>query len=171
MDIEYLDLVDDNDIVIGKLQRQEFYQKKLKNFRTVHLFLRNDEGKLWIPRRTKDKSTFPWSLDCSMAWHVTSGESYNDALIREMQEELNLNIPISQLKFLWYVNPFKLGFQDFPCFTENYELQTNSQPDYNSNDFSWGEWLFPREILERLHDIKEPPGKDILPKLIQLYYI
>ncbi len=38
MDIEYLDFIDENDLVVGKLQRQEFYEKRLKNFRTAHLF-------------------------------------------------------------------------------------------------------------------------------------
>ena len=73
---EILDLVDEKDTVIGTLSRKEVYEKGLKNFRVVHAFIINYEGKIWTPRRTPSKKLFPNGLDYSIAGHVTSGETY-----------------------------------------------------------------------------------------------
>ena len=53
---EILDLVDDNDVVIRPITREEVYAKGIKNYRVVHAFIKNREGGLWIPRRVATKS-------------------------------------------------------------------------------------------------------------------
>jgi len=63
---EYLDLVDENDNVIGKKKRSEVYAKNLSNFRVVNAFVINSKGEIWIPRRAKNKRMFPLCLDMSM---------------------------------------------------------------------------------------------------------
>jgi isopentenyl-diphosphate delta-isomerase len=50
MNDEYLDLVSENDEVIGKKLRSEIYAEHLSNFRVVNAFLVNSEGKLWVAR-------------------------------------------------------------------------------------------------------------------------
>ena len=49
---ELLDLVNEQDQVIGCRERGEIYKEGLTNFRVVNAFLVNDAGQLWIPRRT-----------------------------------------------------------------------------------------------------------------------
>lgn len=46
MEDEYLDLVDDNDDVIGRKLRSEIYSEKLNNYRVINAFLIDSEGKL-----------------------------------------------------------------------------------------------------------------------------
>ena len=64
---EYLDLVDENDTVIGKKLRSEIYAEGLLNFRVINVFLINSKGQIWIPRRTASKAIFPSALDFSAA--------------------------------------------------------------------------------------------------------
>ena len=64
---EYLDLVDENDVVIGRKLRSEVHAEKLKNYRAVNLFIVNSKGELWIPRRTAHKQLYPLGLDFSCA--------------------------------------------------------------------------------------------------------
>ena len=52
---ELLDLVDENDHVIGVMRRSEVYGKKLRNIRVINAFIVNSKGELWIPRRTAHK--------------------------------------------------------------------------------------------------------------------
>lgn len=73
--------------------------KGLSNFRVVNAFLVNPEGKLWIPKRTSDKRIFPDCLDVSMGGHVESGESYEQALERELAEELNIRWPMQTVSY------------------------------------------------------------------------
>jgi isopentenyldiphosphate isomerase len=81
---ELLDIVDQNDKVIGRKLRSEIYENKMSNFRVVNAFLINDNGQLWIPRRSANKRIFPSCLDTSMGGHVSSGETYEDAFKREL---------------------------------------------------------------------------------------
>src|SRR5690242_2222479 len=66
MQDELLDIVDQLDQVIDQKWRSEV-QKNRDSFiiRAVWLFIVNKNGKLWIPRRTASKTSFPLSLDGS----------------------------------------------------------------------------------------------------------
>ena len=77
---EMLDLVDENDCVIGTARRSEVYAKELRNIRVVNAFVINSKGELWIPRRTAHKRSYPSCLDMSMGGHVESGETYEEAV-------------------------------------------------------------------------------------------
>lgn len=65
---EYLNLVDENDNVIGKKKRSEVYAEHLSNFRVVNVFVVNLKGEIWIPRRGPNKRIFPLCLDMNMGW-------------------------------------------------------------------------------------------------------
>ena len=73
---EFLDLVDENDNVIGQKRWSEVYAEHFSNFRVVNAFVINSKGEIWIPRRSAHKRIFPLCLDMSMGGHVESGESY-----------------------------------------------------------------------------------------------
>ncbi|MHC5743961.1 MAG: NUDIX domain-containing protein [Nostoc sp.] len=88
-DDEILDIVDEIDYVIGQNKRSEIYRQRLCNFRVVNAFVINSLGQLWIPRRSAHKSIFPLCLDVSMGGYVETGETYEDALQRELKEEFN----------------------------------------------------------------------------------
>lgn len=89
---EILDLVDENDVVIGQIERGEAYRQGLTNFRVIDAFIRNSEGKLFIPRRQAHKKMFPLRLDTSVGGHVESGETYEAAFRRETKEEISIDI-------------------------------------------------------------------------------
>jgi isopentenyl-diphosphate delta-isomerase len=162
---EYLDLVDSENNVVGKRRRSEIYALGLRNFRVINAFIVNTSGKLWIPRRTADKRVFPLCLDVSMGGHVKSGETYRDAFVREISEELNINIYEYDYRFMGKLTPEK---DDVSAFMEVYEIATDVEPLYNKEDFVESFWLYPREVLERIDngDI----AKEDLPKLIRHFY-
>jgi isopentenyldiphosphate isomerase len=86
---ELLDVVDDDDIVIGREMRSVVHQRGLQH-RGVHLFLFTQDGRLLVQRRSKDRAASPLLLDCSVSEHVRAGEDYRTAAIRGLQEELGL---------------------------------------------------------------------------------
>ncbi|KAL4872583.1 hypothetical protein BDV12DRAFT_134045 [Aspergillus spectabilis] len=54
-------------------------------------YFRDDEGlKLWIPRRSKTKQTYPGMLDNSVAGGMSTGEKPFECLVREAMEEASL---------------------------------------------------------------------------------
>ena len=86
---ELLDVVDNDDFVIGREMRAIVHQRGLQH-RGIHVFLFTPEGRLLIQRRSKDRATSPSLLDCSVSEHVQSGEDYLTAARRGMREELGL---------------------------------------------------------------------------------
>lgn len=46
---EILDVVNENDEVIGNMPRSEVCEKRLNNFRVINCFIKNNAGKLWTP--------------------------------------------------------------------------------------------------------------------------
>lgn len=162
---EYLDLVDENDQVIGKKKRSEIYAEGLSNFRVVSAFIVNSKGELWIPRRTADKKIFPLCLDMSMAGHVESGETYEETLKRETQEELNIDTDTVPVSLLGYLTPAKDGVA---AFTKVYEIKMNEAPDYNKEDFIEYFWITPKALMEKID--QGELVKDDLPVQIKILY-
>ncbi len=164
-DDELLDLVDDQDQVIGQSWRSVIYREGRSNFRVVNVFLERSDGCLWIPRRSQYKRLFPGCLDMSMGGHVGAGESYEAALTRELSEELRLSLADVASSLLGRFTPHAHGVS---AFMRVYRIQSGSAPDYNPDDFAEAYWLSPAEVMER---IRQGEGaKDDLPRLIACCY-
>jgi isopentenyldiphosphate isomerase len=86
---ELLDVVNDEDIVIGREMRSVVHRRGLQH-RGVHVFLFTQDDRLLVQRRSKDRAASPSSLDCSVSEHVQAGEDYRTAAFRGMKEELGL---------------------------------------------------------------------------------
>ena len=162
---ELLDIVDDNDLVIGQKMRSEIYINKLSNFRVINAFIINDKGQLWIPRRTASKKLFPLHLDCSVGGHVSAGESYDDAFKRELKEELNLEADLLNFTHIGKMNPIN---HNVSAFMNVYLINYNSIPNYNKLDYVEYYWLKPKELLTRLSGVD--CGKCDLPKIITHFF-
>lgn len=162
---ELLDIVDEHDRVIGQKLRSEVYAHKLSNFRVVNAFLMNDEHKLWIPRRSANKRIFPLCLDASMGGHVAAGESYEQAFVRELREEVGIDARVTPYECIGSLNPYTHGTS---AFMQVYLLKVKEAPCYNREDFIEYFWLAPHEILTRLAggDL----SKSDLPRMIQYFF-
>lgn len=96
---EFLDIVDENDNVIGRDTRENIWKKGLQQkVRGVNIFIFNKEGKLLLPKRSMNREIFPGCFDFSCGGYVRSGEDYYEAAIRELKEELDLeNIKLVEI--------------------------------------------------------------------------
>lgn len=160
---EWLDLVDRDDQVIGRIGRAEAWEKRLP-VRGINAFLVNSRGELWIPRRTLTQRMFPGCLDMSVGGHVESGEDYLTAFKRETREELNVDIEAAVWRELGYFTPA----DGLNIFMRVYEIRTGTTPDFNPDDFTGAEWLTPRVLLERIE--AGDPAKGDLAQLVRLCY-
>lgn len=149
-DQEILDLVDIDDNVIGQITHEQAFNIKNDGsgyLRAVNAFIINSEGKLWIPRRTAEKRIAPNGLDYSVGEHVMSGESYDDAIVRGFEEELNMKVDLSQLELFDITRP---GQNDAPYLNAIYVFHSDAEPKYNLSDFVSSEWILPTNLINRL---------------------
>ncbi len=86
---EILDVVDADDRVVGSMARGEIHRKGLFH-RSVHVFLFDESGRLYLQRRSYEKAEHPGKWDSSASGHVDSGESYEEAARRELEEEIGV---------------------------------------------------------------------------------
>lgn len=162
---EYLDLVDENDNVIGRKLRGEVYAEGLSNFRVINAFVKNSKGELWIPLRGPHKRIYPNALDMSVGGHVESGEEYDLSFARETSEELNIDTTKTQWKLLGKCTPHEHGVS---AFTQVYEIETDEALNYNPDDFTEASWLTPAELRAKLKN--GMPAKSDLIKLLDFFY-
>ncbi|MBZ9750401.1 NUDIX domain-containing protein [Deinococcus sp. HMF7604] len=162
--VEWLDLVNERDEVVGTVTREDAWARRLP-VRVVNAFLINARGQLWIPRRTQTKRTFPGCLDMSVGGHVERGESYEAAFLRETQEELNLDLGAVPWREVAAFSPFETTLS---TFMRVYEIQADLTPHFNPDDFSGAEWLTPGELLRRIEH--GDPAKGDLAELVRRCY-
>ncbi|MFI5770705.1 NUDIX domain-containing protein [Streptomyces sp. NPDC051658] len=100
---EILDIVDENDVVVGQAPRGEATARGLRH-RCVFIEARDAEGRLFVHRRTPGKLVFPSRYDMFVGGVVGAGESYDEAALREAEEELGVSglpRPEPLFKFLY----------------------------------------------------------------------
>ncbi len=100
---EILDVVDENDRVVGQAPRGEVYARGLRH-RSVFIEARDASGRVFVHRRTPTKLIFPSLYDMFVGGVVGAGETYDDAALREAEEELGvagLPRPVRLFKFLY----------------------------------------------------------------------
>ncbi|MFG3283555.1 NUDIX hydrolase [Streptomyces sp. NPDC048111] len=86
---EILDIVDEHDTVIGQARRADAYAHNLRH-RCVFVLARDAADRIFVHRRTPDKLVFPSLYDMFVGGVVGAGESYDDAALREAEEELGV---------------------------------------------------------------------------------
>jgi isopentenyl-diphosphate delta-isomerase len=90
-----VDVVDGRDQVVATLPRRNLFVVGA-NFRVVHIFLFNAQGELLLQRISAGlRHEAMWGS--SVAGYLNSGESYDDAARRKLQNELGITTPLREL--------------------------------------------------------------------------
>src|SRR5690606_30818863 len=87
---EIIDIVDENDRVVGRSPRGEAYARGLRH-RCAFVLARDAEGRIFVHRRTPGKLVFPSLYDMFVGGVVGAGEDYDEAALREAEEELGVS--------------------------------------------------------------------------------
>jgi isopentenyl-diphosphate delta-isomerase len=93
---EIFDVVDADDTVIGQATRSEVHAQNLLH-RAANIFVFNTIGQILLQKRSETKDQFPLCYTSSASGHLDAGETYEQAAIRELEEELGLKCPLEHL--------------------------------------------------------------------------
>ena len=86
---ETVTIVDEENRVIGAAPRSRMRADGLPH-RATYILVFNDEGELFVQKRTMGKDIYPGYYDVATGGVVLAGESYEDAAERELAEELGI---------------------------------------------------------------------------------
>lgn len=89
---ELIDILDSDGTATGKSCLKSVAHRKGYYHATVHVWFYTADGKLLLQKRGAQKKTYPNKWDVSVAGHVHAGESVTEAAIREVSEEIGIDV-------------------------------------------------------------------------------
>ncbi|MCR4769514.1 MAG: NUDIX domain-containing protein [Bacteroidaceae bacterium] len=144
-DDELLPRVDNNGKVIGVVKRGEAHCGTRILHPVVHLHLFNSKGELYLQLRPEWKPIQPNKWDTACGGHIEYGEEVEEALKREVSEELGLTsfLPKSITK---YVFEGKIDKEFVHVFMAVYDGEVKP----SATELAGGRFFSKQEIQEKL---------------------
>ncbi|GHT48417.1 NTP pyrophosphohydrolase [Bacteroidia bacterium] len=87
---ELFPLIDESGQVTGSASRSECHNGSKRLHPVIHLHIFNKQGELLLQKRSQKKDIQPGKWDTSVGGHVDYGETVEEALMREVREELGI---------------------------------------------------------------------------------
>ncbi len=98
---ELVPLVDGDGKTIGHARRSEVHRNPTLVHPVVHCLVQNASGELLLQLRSQNKDVQPGRWDTSVGGHVGVDEPVDAAVVREIAEELGVQIERSRLSYLY----------------------------------------------------------------------
>jgi 8-oxo-dGTP diphosphatase len=142
---ELWDILDENGNPTGRTVERGKPMKKVDYHLVVHIWIKNNEGKYLITKRTPNK-TFPDMWETTGGSAIT-GDNSQQAALREVKEEIGIELNPANGRCLFRLkrqHEDSPDFVDVWLFNENIDLkEIILQPD----EVNEARWASPKEIL------------------------
>ena len=142
---EIFDVVNDHDEVIGRETRATVHQLGLKH-RAVHVLVFNRRGEVFLQKRSMQKDTSPGAWDSSASGHVDSGEDYDTCAVRELREEIGLEISAAPDRLFKLEARPETGQE----FVWVYRLKAEGPFTLHPEEIESGGWFAPDAVTRRM---------------------
>ncbi len=157
---EWLDVVDENDRVVGRERRGVIHARGLMH-RSAQVLVFNSAGELFLQKRSRSKDEFPGLWDSSAAGHVDPGEAYADCARRELAEELGIDAPLELEALFRFPASADTGWEHCSVYRCVYDGPLRLQED----EVDEGKWL-PTAEMDRL---VEDAGAQLTPAVRRIW--
>ncbi|MDX1472004.1 MAG: NUDIX domain-containing protein [Flavobacteriaceae bacterium] len=94
---ELIDILNKDGSSTGRVAPKSEVHTKGHYHNTVHIWFYTNDGEILLQQRSLNKSICPGLWDVSAAGHVDAGETIKEAALREVKEELGLDINLEEL--------------------------------------------------------------------------
>lgn len=97
---EYFDVLDENGNLTGEKKLRKDVHRDGDWHKAVHIWIINEKGEILLQRRCATKDSNPNMLDISCAGHLSSGDNSLQGALRELKEELNIEVNEDELQYI-----------------------------------------------------------------------
>lgn len=142
---ELFPIVDENGNVLGRISRGEAHGGSKILHPVVHLHVFNSHDELYLQRRPQWKDIQPDKWDTACGGHIGYGENVDEALRREVSEELGIT----------HFTPIKMGHYVFESKREQelvyvHRCVYDGEITPNTEELDGGKFWKREDILENL---------------------
>ncbi len=153
MKSELVPHVDYHDQVIGVVERAVAYKEGLL-CRAVHMLVRNRDGKYLIQRRQSHKPSWPDYFDLSVAETMKPDETYEQAAVRGLMEELSIEVSEEELTPIRSQYIGKYFYEDYKVFgfitlfLVTYDGDIHVDPE----EVGWYGWIDEEQVTQKIRE-------------------
>ncbi len=159
---ELVDEVDRSNNIIRQTTRREVRTQNLLH-RGVGILCTNSAGEIYVHRRTQSKDVFPGMYDMFVGGVVTSGETYEAAAAREIDEELG--IAGVEPRFLF--RHLYWGAHN-RSWVAVYSAVWDGKIRHQASEVDWGAYFTLDELMKRIEEWPfVPDGLEIFAHYLQ----
>ena len=152
MSEEIFDVVNERDEVIGQNTRREVHARGLWH-RAVHVLVFNARGEIFLQKRSLKKDIAAGKWDSSASGHLDSGEAYDACAVREVCEEIGLNLSAtgssSPLQRLFKIDACQAMGWEF-CWI--YRAESEGPFTLHPDEIETGGWFAPAAVTRWVND-------------------
>jgi len=138
---EIFDVVNERDEVIGRQRRSEVHRLGLMH-RAVHVLVFNSRRQIFLQKRSRNKDRQPGLWDSSASGHVESGEDYDACAVRELREEIGLQLNATPQRLFKLVASAETDQEHVWVYRCEAEGPFTLDPD----EIERGGWFTPAEV-------------------------
>ncbi|MEV5571947.1 NUDIX domain-containing protein [Spirillospora sp. NPDC052269] len=158
---ELVEHVDEHDRVLGVVDRDEAVRESWPH-RIATTICRDRDGRILVLRRAETMPRFPGYYDVMVGGAVNVGESYEQAALRELTEELGVRAPVRfMFKFLCRkgIGPVWFGVHEAV-------VADPLVPD--PGEIAWQDWMAVDELREVADEwLFVPGGREALRRYLE----
>jgi len=153
---EFVILVDENDNPIGKEEKVKCHLPDGKLHRAFTALLFDENGRLVLTRRAKEKMLWPGDWDGTFASHPRESETYVSSGERRMPEELGIEGKLDYLHKFEYHIPYKdVGSENEICGTLVGVIDKSTELKEIEGEIDEIKWISSRELLSEIKTTPE----------------
>ena len=155
MSEEIFDIVNERDEVVGQNTRREAHRLGLRH-RAVHVLVFNARGEVFLQKRSLKKDTAAGKWDSSASGHLDSGEAYDACAVRELREEIALELPAQTapgasqpLRRLFKIDACQETGWEF-CWV--YRCESEGPFELHPDEIEKGHWFAPAAVTKWVNE-------------------
>ena len=153
---EYVVLVDQNDIQIGKEDKVKCHLPNGKLHRAFTALIFNGDGKLLLTKRSEGKMLWPNDWDGTVASHPRESETYVSSAERRMPDEIGISCKMNYVNKFEYHVPYKdIGSENEICGTLIGTVDSFDNSRMIKDEISEVKWINPDELKNELEQNKD----------------
>ncbi len=151
MSKEFVILVDENDNPIGSEEKVKCHLPNGKLHRAFTALLFDEDGRLVLTRRAKEKMLWPNDWDGTFASHPRESETYVSSGERRMPEELGIKGTLDYLHKFEYHVPYKdVGSENEICGTLIGIIDKSTELKEIEGEIDEIKWISSKELIVEL---------------------